>query len=477
MTQRAKLLQIGLFVVAAILLLGTLILVFDSLPRLFKPAKLYTIRFDEATGVASGTPVRRFGVRIGEVRQVVIDEDRAIVRVVIGVEPQFTLRRNEQPTLTTAIIGSNTVIDFIPQQGTEGQPPDRSPLAPGAEIVGVRQASIGSLLGQASEVVPSTQEALNEMRKSLQRLERMSPLTEDTLKEYRDLAHQLNQAMPDLRQTNTEIQKLARDVDRQIPAARQTIDDVGAAARTYQKLGERLDVWFQTNQDALTKAVNQLNTVLTQVSGVLSEANQRNLAEILKNTRQASERLDPTLRDIDETVKESQRTIQHLDRTLTQTDQVLGDIQKMTRPFSQRSETISRNLDESLSRLNQTLGDINAMMRTIDSHDGTVQRLLMDPSLYANINAAACQLALAMKRVDQMLKDLNVFADKLARHPELLGVRGAIRPDSGLKDPPKPYNPPGNYGPPVLVPGPPPVLQPSFPGAGPGGPPPGHPPG
>jgi phospholipid/cholesterol/gamma-HCH transport system substrate-binding protein len=53
-----------------------------------------------------------------------------------------------------------------------------------------------------------------------------------------------------------------------------------------------------------------------------------------------------------------------------------------------------------------------------------------------------------MPRLERILKDLETFSDKLARHPELLGVRGAVRPSEGLKEPPRPYNQP------IIVPGP-----------------------
>ena len=33
---------------------------------------------------------------------------------------------------------------------------------------------------------------------------------------------------------------------------------------------------------------------------------------------------------------------------------------------------------------------------------------------------------------------MEVFSDKIARHPELLGVSGAIKPSAGIKDPPVP---------------------------------------
>ena len=35
-----------------------------------------------------------------------------------------------------------------------------------------------------------------------------------------------------------------------------------------------------------------------------------------------------------------------------------------------------------------------------------------------------------------MLRDVEIFADKLARHPELIGLAGVIRPSSGLKENP-----------------------------------------
>jgi phospholipid/cholesterol/gamma-HCH transport system substrate-binding protein len=41
-----------------------------------------------------------------------------------------------------------------------------------------------------------------------------------------------------------------------------------------------------------------------------------------------------------------------------------------------------------------------------------------------------------MPRVERALKDLEVFADKLARHPESIGLGGALRPSSGLKEAP-----------------------------------------
>jgi hypothetical protein len=41
-----------------------------------------------------------------------------------------------------------------------------------------------------------------------------------------------------------------------------------------------------------------------------------------------------------------------------------------------------------------------------------------------------------LARAERIAGDLEVFADKVARRPELIGVGGVVRPSSGLKDSP-----------------------------------------
>ena len=127
---------------------------FGSLPAVFKRSNLYTIRFVDAPGVGPGTPVRRSGVRIGEVRDVLLDDERGIVRVRIAIDPRFSLRRNEQPTLTIGLLGTDASIDFVPVPTEEGQAVDRSALEPGSEMAGVRPANVNTLLNRARKSRP-----------------------------------------------------------------------------------------------------------------------------------------------------------------------------------------------------------------------------------------------------------------------------------------------------------------------------------
>ncbi len=148
----------------------------------------------------------------------------------------------------------------------------------------------------ASEVVPTTQETLNDIRKSMQRIEKMTPLVEDTFREYRDLGHKLNNAVPDLRQTNADVDKLAQSANKAMEQAQDAIpritrdaDDAAAAARAFQKLSERVDNLLLQNQDQITQSITRLNEVLTRTAALLSDDNVRNVTDIIRNVRTSSE--------------------------------------------------------------------------------------------------------------------------------------------------------------------------------------------
>jgi ABC-type transporter Mla subunit MlaD len=479
-------LRLGLVVLVALLLLGTLVVLFGTVPTFFRSAKTYTVRFTDAPGVSPGTPVRRSGVRIGAVRQVTLDDERGIVRVQLAIEPQFTIRQNEQATLISSLLGSDASIDFVPQAPEEGQPVDRSEIAPGAELVGVRQASVNTLLNRASEVVPSTQETLDQMRKSLQKLERMAPMAEDALREYRDLAREARGMIPDLRKTNTEVLELTKSVRQAVPDVRNAANDLGAASRILSRLTERLDLFWQANQDKLVRGLDNANEILTRVLNLLSEENQRAVTAILRNARLASDRFDDITHNLDEVLKEGRKTATRLNESLAQADKILTDVRKVSgplgergdrmvknlddvldnsrkisaplaeradpiarnldsvlqnldkvlSPFANRSERLATDLEQSLERLTRTLGDINALMKVLDQSDGTLRRFITDPSLYIHLDEVVLMVGHLTPRLDRILKDFETFADKLARHPESLGLGGVVRPGSGLKEPP-----------------------------------------
>jgi ABC-type transporter Mla subunit MlaD len=441
--------RIGVFVLAAMLLFGVLILLFGGLPTALKPQDRYYIVFDHAPGVTPGTPVRRSGVRIGQVQRLDLDDNTGKVRVTISIERPHHLYEGDQPVLISGALSGDTTIDFIapqetkpaapqvpksedrkqsaiqqagfqvaqlPQQKTPAaQPGERVPVAPGTEFKGISQADVSTLIRQVSQLTPPARDAMVELQKALEIFEKMTPLFEETMREFRDLSKTSREMIPELRRANEEIQ---------------------ATSRSWGRLGERVDVLLQTNQDKLVKTLDNMNDTLTRVGSIFNDENLRNLSSTLKNVSAGSKNLESLSKNTEEFLRESRTTIRHINDSLTTTDQILNDVQRATRPLADRTGTITKNLDESTARLAATMAQVQEMLRYISQGDGTIRRFIDDPSLYNNLNESACGITRMLPRLDRILKDFEVFADKIARHPESLGVRGAVAPSSGLKESP-----------------------------------------
>ena len=115
--------RLGVFVLAAMILLALLIILFGRFPTFLKGAsKRYYVVFDYAPGVAVNTPVRRSGVRIGQVEQVQLDDATGKVRVTILIDPPHVLYTDDRPRLAWRPLGGGLQIRECCRLPGEPQP-------------------------------------------------------------------------------------------------------------------------------------------------------------------------------------------------------------------------------------------------------------------------------------------------------------------------------------------------------------------
>jgi phospholipid/cholesterol/gamma-HCH transport system substrate-binding protein len=432
MNDQAIRFRLGIFVLAALILLAVMITLFGGFPNYFKHADTYTISFKDAQGVAPGTPVRRSGVKIGEVRSLVLDNATGKVLVTIQVESGFNLRKGDRPTVVQGLLGGDASISFLAPPAGQKEPVEL--VEPGSTLEGFVSADAQTLVQKTSEVMPQAEEAMVEVKKVFKRLDKMMPLLEDTFKEYHEIGKAARETIPELRKTNEEFRELAKAARQTVPELKKTNDELQVTSRQWTKVGERMDIILASNEDKINKAISQLENVLKNVNQVFSDENQKNLNETLKNARASSDRLDSITKNTEDFLRESRETIKRVNSSLQKTEALLDDMQKATKVVGERSPTILKNVEESTDKLNRTLSDVREIIQVIGRGDGTIQRLLTDPSLYNNVNDTATAVNKMLPRLDRALRDVEIFADKLARHPELIGVGGAVRPSSGVKE-------------------------------------------
>jgi phospholipid/cholesterol/gamma-HCH transport system substrate-binding protein len=175
------------------------------------------------------------------------------------------------------------------------------------------------------------------------------------------------------------------------------------------------------------------------VNDVLSPANRKQITELIVNLNQLGATLLRFAGSLNTLTEGATGTVKNFDTRLNQIGDVIGDVRAITRPLAANSDVLVKDVTEAAAQLNKTVAEVRELVRWFARENGTVQKLVADPTLYQNLDTAAVALARVLVRADRIARDLEVFADKVARRPELIGVGGALRGSSGLKD--SPYGP------------------------------------
>ena len=452
MAERGLRLKLGVFIGGTLAILAGLVVFFGRAPDLFSNKVGYDLLFPEAPGIAPGTPIRKSGVPIGQVASIDLDPDSGQVLVKVRIDQKYLPRRDEEPTITKGILSGDVAIDFLPKLDEAGRPlPHAALWPPGSVIPGVQPITARSLLTPASGVLANAQQSLDRLVKAfekLEKLERLGPKMESALDEFTGLARDARVFLPDLKKTNQRFQNLLgpdakappgpggagaiqppddinvrmliRDIQELVRSVRPTVDDIHAMVRKLEP-----DV---------TGAVRSARQVFENANDVLSPENRKQFSELLRNANGVAVYIVKISGALTTMLETAEKTIKNIDEQVTAAGTVVGDIRAITKPLAVKSESLVGSVTESAEQLSKALAEVRLLLQTFGKGNGSIQKLLADPAVYQNLDSAANSLARVMGRAEKITRDLEVFADKIARRPELIGVGGAFRPSSGLKD-------------------------------------------
>ena len=429
-------LRLGIFVFISLLLLASIVIMFGGASHWFAKRNQYTMLFSDAPGITPGTAVRKSGVKVGEVSSIDLDDESGQVRVVVNLDAKFTPRTSDEPTVTRGLIVGDTAIDFIPKSGDKRILGEAYPA--GSTIQGVSPFNAKVLIDQATGVVPEAQKSLEQVRRSLEALQKIAPQFETTLREFALLARSSREFVPELKRTidgfrdlfaNTDLSAL-KDV---VPDLKKTMADTRSFLQSAQTSVNEVSDLLKKNEPRLARALDSFANTSERVSELLTPENQKSMTAILGNIRDASARLDRLGSMSEGLLKDGKIAMKSFSNTMTQAEQALAEIREVTKPLASKASKIVDNLDSASDQVGKTMVEIRELVKAVGRSEGTFQKFIADPSLYNNINDSTATLTKMLPRLEGMMKDLEVFADKIARHPEILGVGGALRPSSGLK--------------------------------------------
>lgn len=215
----------------------------------------------------------------------------------------------------------------------------------------------------------------------------------------------------------------------------ETLESFAATSEEWRKVAKNVNSLTDTHRGNIDQVIEEAAESLHQFTLTMRNANNTiadpQNQENLKATLAAMPQM---MEEVRKTIQDSGKAIHSIRGAVAKADGVLGNLTEVTAPLAKRSSTIAARLDNSIASLEAVLGELSVFSRAINSENGSLKLLASDPKLYHNLNQAAESLHLMLRNLEPAMRDAREFADKIARHPELLGVSGAMKGSPGVKD-------------------------------------------
>lgn len=210
---------------------------------------------------------------------------------------------------------------------------------------------------------------------------------------------------------------------------------LNATGREWQQVGQNLNALMDTERGNMALVIERAAESLHQFTLTMTNANETlRSANAIVGDKQNQENLRRTLETLPMMMAETRQTIAAVRTAVQKADENLGHLSAATEPLAQRSTSIVTRLDNTLAHLEQVSSELDTFTQMATKEDGSLQQFVANPDLYRNLNASAASLALLLRNLEPIMQDARVFSDKLARHPELMGLEGYLRGSDGLKD-------------------------------------------
>ncbi len=366
MNERVMQFRIGMFVIVAGLVLTMLIVWFGESPSLFRDRAYLRVHYDEAPGVAEGIPVRKSGIRVGEVTAIAFDDRPNVpdgVLVTLSLERKYKIKAGTIPRVTRSLMGDAS-IDLLPGNGQgplkTGDSPLTAPIIEGEVAPDPSKALAAAT--QAFEKVGGTLKSIDKAANGIAEVTKSADKLSTFLATWNTAGQRITAAADG-------INRFIKDNEGDVRPAIANIRDVVA------KLNTTLD---PQTQDSLKSGVRQFAVASGKLNEGLSDAG-------------------PLLKDLGSSVNSTPRT-----------------------DFGQTVRRLNL-ISSDLSLLTQSLRDPSGQLNTA----GSLQRLLTRPDLYENMNRMAVSGAYAFDGLKPILVAFRTFAEKISRDPSAL-AKGAL---------------------------------------------------
>ena len=372
-------------------LIATVVLVMlfggGKMPRVFSSDYEVYVLLKQAPMLSENSPVYKNGVSIGRVTRVRLVNDDREVEITTRINGNIKLYTNEDCNLSLNLLGQST-LNFTPK----ADQPLGEVLPANSIIYGVTPIDImrvaDALQSDASKALRSVADVADEVKVSLKVVNGIIGSPEDLAQKQKQIEELIAQAA----ETMTLVNRVLGSVSELI-----SDQDIKEGFKVSSK----------------------------ELPGVIAEGK-----KLMIRFNEVSDTIAPLL--------------SRLEKTIGKVDTNLDNVSAFTEALGDNGPQIAEALAAAAQELKGGLAQLSEFTRSLSNPDGSIGQLLNDPEFFQSLKSTISNADRTIKNVERLtvqaqpiLQDVNVFSDKIAREPGLLGLKGVFDkspPTKGIPD-------------------------------------------
>ena len=216
------------------------------------------------------------------------------------------------------------------------------------------------------------------------------------------------------------IGKMQDELERVITSVAHTSDDLDVVAK-------RINEILYNNQSEIGRTITQTHNTMVSIEKTMNAANRfiddPELAESLKHA----------LRDMPSLVEETRKVMGQAGHTFEIAGKSLEQLDGFTSMLREEGKPLFQRMDHVVENLDTVTGQLTEFSQNLNSDRGTIGRLVKSPEVYERLDRTLYDINCLIRDARPIIDNARVFSDKIARHPETLGVRGVLERNPGIK--------------------------------------------
>lgn len=216
------------------------------------------------------------------------------------------------------------------------------------------------------------------------------------------------------------ITQLQGNIETAIVAIEGAASEIQQLARGFNDALGTNDDQFGRIMDKSELALDRFTTTMASIDSVVGDP------EVREGLRESMQRIPQLFDELDQTLAQAQTTMNGIDTISLKAQRNLDNLENFTRPLGERGEALIGDIADSLGNLNAISEQLVTFSEALNSRGGTLGRLLYEPQLYDSLDDTLQNLNRLSRRLEPIIDDARVFADKIARDPRQLGIKGAL---------------------------------------------------